>query len=75
MRLRSATGAISPFHRTLLIIVAGAFAVRLVYAWAFAPGLTPFGGGTGAGPGGKAGGGHYYVQQYLREQSQTVIEE
>jgi 4-amino-4-deoxy-L-arabinose transferase-like glycosyltransferase len=46
VRLRSATGAISPFHRTLLIIVAGAFAVRLVYAWAFAPGLTPFGDDT-----------------------------
>ena len=24
---------------------------------------------------GKAGGGPYYVQQYLREQSRTVIEE
>jgi 4-amino-4-deoxy-L-arabinose transferase-like glycosyltransferase len=28
------------------MIVAGAFAVRLVYAWAFAPGLTPFGDDT-----------------------------
>ena len=41
-------------------------------AW---PGMQPFGGWKGSGTGGKAGGGHYYVQQYLREQSQTVIEE
>ena len=33
------------------------------------------GGWKGSGTSGKAGGGHYYVQQYLREQSQTVIEE
>jgi 1-pyrroline-5-carboxylate dehydrogenase len=41
-------------------------------AW---PGMQPFGGWKGSGTGGKAGGGHYYVQQYLREQSQTVISE
>jgi len=41
-------------------------------AW---PGMQPFGGWKGSGTSGKAGGGHYYVQQYLREQSQTVIED
>jgi 1-pyrroline-5-carboxylate dehydrogenase len=39
-------------------------------AW---PGVQPFGGWKGSGTSGKAGGGLYYVQQYLREQSQTVI--
>jgi 1-pyrroline-5-carboxylate dehydrogenase len=39
-------------------------------AW---PGLQPFGGWKGSGSGGKAGGGRYYVQQYLREQSRTVV--
>jgi len=38
-------------------------------AW---PGVQPFGGWKGSGSGGKAGGGVYYVQQYLREQSRTV---
>ncbi|MBI4259897.1 MAG: aldehyde dehydrogenase family protein [Actinobacteria bacterium] len=41
-------------------------------AW---PGYQPFGGWKGSGTTGKAGGGDYYVQQYMREQSQTVIEE
>lgn len=41
-------------------------------AW---PGVQPFGGWKGSGTTGKAGGGPYYVQQYLREQSRTVIEE
>jgi 1-pyrroline-5-carboxylate dehydrogenase len=41
-------------------------------AW---PGVQPFGGWKGSGSGGKAGGGPYYVQQYLREQSRTVVEE
>jgi 1-pyrroline-5-carboxylate dehydrogenase len=40
-------------------------------AW---PGMQPFGGWKGSGTTGKAGGGLHYVQQYLREQSQTVIE-
>ena len=40
-------------------------------AW---PGQQPFGGWKGSGTTGKAGGGLHYVQQYLREQSQTVIE-
>jgi 1-pyrroline-5-carboxylate dehydrogenase len=40
-------------------------------AW---PGVQPFGGWKGSGSGGKAGGGPYYVQQYLREQSRTVVE-
>jgi 1-pyrroline-5-carboxylate dehydrogenase len=40
-------------------------------AW---PGVQPFGGWKGSGTTGKAGGGLHYVQQYLREQSQTVIE-
>jgi 1-pyrroline-5-carboxylate dehydrogenase len=41
-------------------------------AW---PGMQPFGGWKGSGTSGKAGGGVHYVQQYLREQSQTVIED
>src|SRR5438876_4286337 len=41
-------------------------------AW---PGMQPFGGWKGSGTSGKAGGGRHYVQQYLREQSQTVIED
>ncbi len=41
-------------------------------AW---PGVQPFGGWKGSGTTGKAGGGLHYVQQYLREQSQTVIED
>lgn len=40
-------------------------------AW---PGYQPFGGWKGSGSTGKAGGGPYYVQQYMHEQSQTVIE-
>ena len=41
-------------------------------AW---PGVQPFCGWKGSCTTGKAGGGPYYVQQYLREQSRTVIEE
>lgn len=40
-------------------------------AW---PGVQPFGGWKGSGTGGKAGGGPYYLQQYMREQSRTVVE-
>ena len=40
-------------------------------AW---PGVQPFGGWKGSGTNGKAGGGPYYVQQYLREQSRTLCE-
>ncbi|QUQ63503.1 aldehyde dehydrogenase family protein [Kutzneria sp. CA-103260] len=39
-------------------------------AW---PGVQPFGGWKGSGSTGKAGGGLYYVQQYLREQSRTEV--
>ncbi len=39
-------------------------------AW---PGVQPFGGWKGSGSTGRAGGGLYYVQQFMREQSQTVI--
>jgi 1-pyrroline-5-carboxylate dehydrogenase len=39
-------------------------------AW---PGVQPFGGWKGSGSSGKAGGGLYYVQQFLREQSQTLV--
>jgi 1-pyrroline-5-carboxylate dehydrogenase len=39
-------------------------------AW---PGVQPFGGWKGSGSGGKAGGGPYYLQQYLREQSRTIV--
>jgi 1-pyrroline-5-carboxylate dehydrogenase len=41
-------------------------------AW---PGVQPFGGWKGSGTSGKAGGGLHYVQQYMREQSRTVIED
>ncbi len=40
-------------------------------AW---PGVQPFGGWKGSTATGKSGGGFYYVQQFLREQSQTVVE-
>jgi 1-pyrroline-5-carboxylate dehydrogenase len=40
-------------------------------AW---PGYQPFGGWKGSGSSGKSGGGPYYVQQYMHEQSQTLIE-
>jgi 1-pyrroline-5-carboxylate dehydrogenase len=40
-------------------------------AW---PGAQPFGGWKGSGTAGKAGGGPYYLQQYLREQSRTIVE-
>ena len=39
-------------------------------AW---PGAQPFGGWKGSGTTGKAAGGPYYVLQYMREQSRTVI--
>ena len=39
-------------------------------AW---PGVNPFGGWKGSGSSGKAGGGPYYVAQFMREQSRTVI--
>lgn len=40
-------------------------------AW---PGIQPFGGWKGSTATGKAGGGFYYVQQFLREQSQTIVD-
>jgi 1-pyrroline-5-carboxylate dehydrogenase len=40
-------------------------------AW---PGVQPFGGWKGSGTSGKAGGGDYYVQQFMREQSQTLVD-
>jgi 1-pyrroline-5-carboxylate dehydrogenase len=40
-------------------------------AW---PGYQPFGGWKGSGSTGKAIGSFYYLTQYLREQSQTVVE-
>lgn len=40
-------------------------------AW---PGYQPFGGWKGSGSTGKAAGSFYYLQQYLREQSQTVVD-
>jgi 1-pyrroline-5-carboxylate dehydrogenase len=39
-------------------------------AW---PGIQPFGGWKGSGSSGKASGGLYYVQQFLREQSRTLV--
>ncbi len=50
--------------------VPGAAAGATTGAW---PGVQPFGGWKGSGSSGKAGGGLYYVQQFMREQSQTVI--
>ena len=41
-------------------------------AW---PGIQAFGGWKGSGSSGKSGLGPYYVQQFLREQSQTVMGE
>ena len=40
-------------------------------AW---PGYQPFGGWKGSGSTGKAIGSFYYLPQYLREQSRTVVE-
>ncbi len=40
-------------------------------AW---PGVQPFGGWKGSGTTGKSGGGFYYVQQYMHEQSQTIVD-
>ncbi len=39
-------------------------------AW---PAVQPFGGWKGSGTGGKAGGGPYYIAQYMREQSRTIV--
>ncbi len=39
-------------------------------AW---PGMQPFGGWKASGTNGKAGGGPYYLHQYLREQSRTIV--
>ncbi len=39
-------------------------------AW---PGVQPFGGWKRSGTAGKAGGGPYYLQQYMREQSRTIV--
>jgi 1-pyrroline-5-carboxylate dehydrogenase len=41
-------------------------------AW---PGVQPFGGWKGSGSTGKAGGGLYYIQQFMREQSQTIVDD
>ena len=40
-------------------------------AW---PGFQPFGGWKGSGSSGKNAGGHYYLQLYMREQIQTLVE-
>ena len=40
-------------------------------AW---PGYQPFGGWKGSGNTGKAIGSYWYLPQYLREQSQTVVD-
>ena len=39
-------------------------------AW---PGINPFGGWKGSGSSGKSSGGPYYVSQFMREQSRTLI--
>lgn len=40
-------------------------------AW---PGIQPFGGWKGSGTTGKASGGMHYLQQFMREQSQTFVD-
>ena len=40
-------------------------------AW---PGYQSFGGWKGSGSTGKAAGSFYYIQQYLKEQSQTIVD-
>jgi len=40
-------------------------------AW---PGYQPFGGWKGSGSTGKGSGSFYYLQQYMREQSQTIVD-
>jgi 1-pyrroline-5-carboxylate dehydrogenase len=40
-------------------------------AW---PGYQPFGGWKGSGSTGRACGSFYYLQQYMREQSQTIVD-
>jgi acyl-CoA reductase-like NAD-dependent aldehyde dehydrogenase len=40
-------------------------------AW---PGYQPFGGWKGSGSTGKAAGSFYYLPQYMREQSQTIVD-
>ena len=40
-------------------------------AW---PGSQAFGGWKGSASSGRGSGGSYYLQQYLREQAQTIIE-
>ncbi len=40
-------------------------------AW---PGIQPFGGWKGSTATSKAGGGYFYVQQFMREQSQTIVD-
>lgn len=40
-------------------------------AW---PGFQPFGGWKGSGSSGKNAGGHYYLQLYLHEQIQTLVD-
>jgi 1-pyrroline-5-carboxylate dehydrogenase len=39
-------------------------------AW---PDINPFGGWKGSGTSGAGGGGPWYLRQYLREQSRTLI--
>lgn len=39
-------------------------------AW---PGVQPFGGWRGSGSTGRGAGGPYYLEQYLREQSRTIV--
>ena len=39
-------------------------------AW---PGVQPFGGWKASGTNGKSGGGPYYLHQYVREQSRTIV--
>jgi len=40
-------------------------------AW---PSIQPFGGWKASGTTGRAGGGLYYVQQFMREQSRTAVD-
>jgi 1-pyrroline-5-carboxylate dehydrogenase len=66
----------SEIDRFLSVIEAGVVYVNrragaTTGAW---PGIQPFGGWKASGSTGKAGGGLYYVQQFMREQSQTIVD-
>jgi 1-pyrroline-5-carboxylate dehydrogenase len=69
------SGKQDEIHRFLDTIQAGVVYVNrragaTTGAW---PGIQSFGGWKGSGSSGKSGLGPYYVQQFMREQSQTIV--